>query len=200
MRLLSAILVILITTFCSCNSSYSVVNSETYDDAGLESHKTFHIVDLKMGALPPHMDRLTYENIVSAIRGEMLERGYKESPGSPLLVNFAVTVHDETVLSPSGHEYNDGPYYSGTYPCYIYPQDHYWDDYFLDAGVIDGIYEEGVLTIDIINIKKKETLYTSSVASIMDSYGNYRDVTEIGKAVTKLFSDYPVRPLSQYSR
>lgn len=187
------------TLLLSSCSSYSLVNSEVYDTAGLEKYKTFHIVDLKMGSLPPHMDRATYENIVAAIREQMIERGYKESSRSPLLVNFAVTVHDEMILSPAGSGREDGPYFSGTYPYYIYPQDRYWDDYYLDAGVIDGIYQEGVLTIDVVNIKKKETLYTSSVASIVDEGGNYRDLADIDKAVVKLFSDYPVPLLPQYS-
>lgn len=182
---------------CSC-SQYSLVNSEVYDNAGLEKYNTFHIVDLKMGSLPPHMDRLTYENIVSAIRGQMIERGYEESERSPIFINFAVTVHDEMILSPSGSGNEKGPYYSGTYPYYIYPQEKYWDDYYLDAGVIDDIYQEGVLTIDVVNLSKKETLYTSSVASIVDEGGNYLDLADIDKAVEKLFSGYPVPLLPQY--
>lgn len=191
------ILTALSLLLASC-SSYSIVNSHVYDNAAIARHKTFHIVDLKMGSLPPRMDHATFECIVASIRSQMLERGYKESANSPLLINFAVTVHDDTPLSPAGHEIVDGPYLSCTYPCYIIPQDHYLDDHYLESGVIKAIYQQGVLTIDVVNLKERAPLYTSSVSSIFDLEGNYLDLAEIDKAVDKLFSDYPVPPLPQY--
>ncbi len=196
MRIHYYILSALIALLTGCNS-YSLVNSKVYDNVAIENHKTFHIVDLKMGSLPPRMDHATFECIVAAIRSQMLERGYKESANSPLLINFAVTVHDDTPLSPAGHEIVDGPYLSCTYPCYIIPQDYYLTDYYIDSGVIAGIYQQGVLTIDVVNIKEKTPLYTSSVSSILDIDGNYRDMEEIDKAVTMLFSQYPVQPVQQ---
>ncbi len=197
MKIHLVIFAFMIMSLMSC-SSFSLVNSEVYDHDALASHKTFHIVDLKMGTLPPQVDSETYECIVEAIRTQMLERGYRESANSPLLINFAITVHNDTVLTHPGSKETDGPHYSGTYPCYIYPQEYYWASHYLDAGVIDGIYEDGVLTIDVVNIKKKEPLFTSSVASIVDIDGNYRNDSEIDKAVILLFSDYPVAPMPQY--
>lgn len=189
----------LIILLSSC-SSYSLVNSEVYDNAELAEVKTFHIVDLRKGKLPPGMEQSTYDDIADAIRRQMTTRGYKETPNSPILINFAVTVHDRKTQSPDVPDEESGPFYACTYPCYIYPQERYWSDYVIDVGVIDGIYNEGVLTIDVVNIKEKTPLYTSSVSSIVDEYGHYRDFVAIDNAVVKLFSQYPVAPLPQYSR
>lgn len=82
-------------------------------------------------------------------------------------------------------------------PMLHHPQDYYLTDYYIDSGVIAGIYQQGVLTIDVVNIKEKTPLYTSSVSSILDIDGNYRDMEEIDKAVTMLFSQYPVQPVQQ---
>ena len=80
----------LILTACS---PFSLVNSETYNDANLSDYNTFRIVSPADGELPPGMQMVTYYNIAAAIREQMIMRGYTESPTSPLLINIGLTVH-----------------------------------------------------------------------------------------------------------
>lgn len=195
----------------SACSPFTLVNSETYNNADLADYKTFRIVTPDDGQLPPGMEMVTYYNIAAAIREQMVERGYTEDASSPLLINFAVTVHREIDTAPA---YPYGPYgpngpmgpgfgpgpgpWGGFYPSFIYPRYYYWNP---NAQVITGIYKEGVLTVDIVNIQEKLPLFSASVATIIDNgLGQYRNLQEIAEAVQTLFSRFPVAPLPEYKK
>lgn len=189
----------------SC-SPFTLVNSETYNDANLAAYKTFRIVSPADGELPPGMQMVTYYNISAAIREQMIIRGYTESPESPLLINIGLTVHREIETAPAlppapapvppappvAPPY-PGPYYNGYYPAFMYPRDAYWSNYYANARVITGIYKEGVLTMDMVNIDTKVPLFSASVATILEN-GNaqFRNLSGIAEAVQTLFSEYPV--------
>ena len=189
----------LILTACS---PFSLVNSETYNDANLSDYNTFRIVSPADGELPPGMQMVTYYNIAAAIREQMIMRGYTESPTSPLLINIGLTVHREIETEPAippGYSPYAGPYYNGYYPYFMYPRYNYWANYYSNARIITGIYKEGVLTMDMVNIRKKLPLYSSSVATILEN-GNtqFRNLEGIAEAVHTLFSKFPVPLLPQY--
>ena len=134
-------------------SPFSLVNSETYNNADLAQYTTYHLVAPDEGTLPPGMQMVTYYNIAAAIREQMMERGFTETDDSPLLVNIGLTVHREIATEPAlppGYPTYPGPYYNGFYPYFMYPRYNYWANYYANAQVITGIYKEGVLTMDFI--------------------------------------------------
>ena len=188
--------------FAGC-SQYQLVNSETYNGANLAQFSTFRIVTPDMGSLPPGMEQVTYENIASAIRQEMEMRGFTYSNESPLLINIAVTtqreISTEPLMQPGWYPYN-GPYY----PYYMWPRYNYgpyWNPaYYSNAQVITGIYKEGVLTMDFVDMATKTPLYSASVATILDNgqQSGYRNLQGIAQAVQTLFSKFPVALLPQY--
>lgn len=185
-------------------SPFTLVNSETYNNADLTDYKTFRIVTPADGSMPPGMQSMTYYNIAAAIREQMLERGFTESPTSPLIINIGITVHREIETQPAlppGYTPYSGPYYNGYYPFFIYPRYNYWSSYYANAQVITGIYKEGVLTMDIVNIDKKLPLYSASVATIIDNGdGQFRNLKGIAEAVQTLFSRFPVPVQPQYAK
>lgn len=187
------------TLMTSC-SPYALVNSETYNNASLADYSTFRIVTpVSASDLPQGMQMVTYYNIAAAIREQMMLRGYTENPTSPLLINIGITVHreieTEPVLPPGFPPYQ-GPYYNGMYPFFLYPRANYWTpSYYANARVITGMYKEGVLTMDMVNIDTKTPLYTASVATIMENgQGQFRNLKGIAEAVQTLFSRFPVKP------
>ncbi|WP_270569031.1 DUF4136 domain-containing protein [Coprobacter secundus] len=180
-------------------SAYQLINSEVYNNADLSAYKTFRIVTPDEGKLPPLMTMVDYYNIANAIRTQMVERGFQESSTSNLLINIGLTVQTkidtEPALPPGYYPYN------GFYPYFIYPRSLYWQNYYANAKLITDIYKEGVLTMDMINMKEKQFLYSSSVSTILDSgQGALRNVSEIDQAVQILFSKFPVKPLVAYSK
>lgn len=187
--------------FTAC-SPFTLVNSETYNDANLSSYHTFHIVSPADGQLPPGMRLVTYYNIAAAIREQMIMRGFTEDPNSPLLVNIGLTVHREIETEPAlppGYFPYSGPYYNGMYPYFMYPRDYYWQNYYANAQVITGIYKEGVLTMDMVNIQEKLPLFSASVSTILENgNGQFRNLTGIAEAVQTLFSKFPVPLLPEY--
>lgn len=200
LSILAAALVLL--TSCS---PFSLVNSETYNNADLSNYSTFRIVTPADGnSLPPGMQMVTYYNIAAAIREQMIERGFAEDPASPLLINIGLTVHREIETEPAlppGYSPYAGPYYNGFYPYFIYPRVNYWANYYANAQVITGIYKEGVLTMDMVNIDKKLPLYSASVATILENgQSQFRNLKGIAEAVQTLFSRFPVPLEPQYRK
>lgn len=208
-RILFFPFIAMLLALSSC-SPFTLVNSETYNNADLAAYKTFRIVYPDSDKnLPDGMQMVTYYNIAAAIREQMVERGYTEDANSPLLVNFAVTVHREIdtapaytmapvgPMGPMGPGFGPGPGpLNGFYPSFIYPRYYYWNP---NAQVITGIYKEGVLTVDMVNIQEKIPLFSASVATIIDGgNGQYRNLKSIAEAVETLFSKYPVAVEPQY--
>lgn len=205
-------LIAMVTALSSC-SPFTLVNSETYNNADMAEYKTFRIVYPDgENKLPDGMQMVTYYNIAAAIREQMVERGYTEDPSSPLLVNFAVTVHREIdtapaytlapppgPMGPMGPGFGPGPGpWGGFYPSFVYPRYNYWNIN-PNAQVITGIYKEGVLTVDMVNTTEKIPLFSASVATIIDgSQGQYRNLKSIAEAVQTLFSKFPVPLEPQY--
>ena len=180
----------------SC-SPYTLVNSSVYNNSNLSAYKTFRIVAPPEVSLPPGMNMVTYYNIAAAIREQMVERGYVESADSPLLVNIALTIQKEIETAPA---LPPGYYaYNGMYPYYMYPRNLYWQSYYANAKVITGIYREGVLTMELVDMDRKIALYSSSVSTILQpGDSQFRNLTEIAQAVKVLFSEFPVKLLPQY--
>jgi hypothetical protein len=202
-----ALLGALILSMSSCNP-FTLVNSETYNNANLAAYHTFRIVTPDQESkLPPGMQMVTYYNIAAAIREQMIQRGFKEDPNSPLLINIGLTVKKEiqtepaippSYVAPPPPRYF-GPYFRGMGPWLMYPRANYWTGYYSNAKVITGIYKEGVLTMDIINIQEKLPLYSASVSTILQNgQSQFRNLQGISEAVQTLFSKFPVPLLPQY--
>lgn len=200
-RIIPLLILVLALTGCS---PFALVNSETYNNADLASYSTFRIITPAEGRMAPGMEAVTYYNIAAAIREQMLERGFTESPESPLLINIGITTRREIQTEPLYDNYY--PWYGPApdpayYPFFMYPRQYYWPAA-ANAQVITGIYKEGVLTMDMVNIDRKLPLYSASVATILNGSGQaqFRNLTGISEAVNTLFSKFPVPLLPQYRR
>ncbi len=194
----------LLLTGCS---PYALVNSETYNGANLSDYHTFRIVTPDMGSLPKGMGMVTYYNIAAAVREQMEERGFTETPDSPILINFAITTQRGITTAPlaavapppppppvmpPGYFPYHGPYY----PYYIWPRMNYgpyWNPALANTQVITGVYKEGTLTMDIVNTQTRVPVFSASVATIINGPGNgYQSLQGITEAVATLFSKFPV--------
>lgn len=203
-----AIAAVAVPLLSSC-SQFALVNSETYNNADLAAYKTFRIVTPDQDSkLAPGMEMVSYYNIAAAIREQMVERGYTEDPTSPMMINIGITKQKEiqteplaqAVQPPLAPPYpNWGPVYRGYRPWFMYPRGYYWPGYYdPNAQVITGIYDEGVLTMDFVNVPEHLALYSASVATVLDGQGQFRNLQEIAQAVKTLFSQFPVPLLPQY--
>ena len=206
---------LLITGLSSC-STFTLVNSEVYNNANLADFHTFRIITPGEGKLPPGMEMVTYYNIAAAIREQMVERGYVEDPASPIVINIGLTVKTEYYTEPvaalappppppgpmgpppgpNWFPYGGPGPAPGFAPYFMMPRSYYWNP---NAQVITGMYKEGVLTMDIVDMADKMALYSSSVATILENGDSqFRNLSGIAQAVQTLFQKYPVPLLPQY--
>ena len=212
---LFALASVMAMSMTSC-STFSLVDSQVYNDANLSDFKTFRIITPGEGKLPPGMEMVTYYNIAAAIREQMVERGYVEDPSSPIIINIGLTIKNQVMtepisalapppgpgpMGPPPGPMNWFPYGGpgpapGAAPFFMFPRSYYWNP---NAQVVTGIYKEGVLTMDIVNMATKEALFSSSVATILENGdAQFRNLTGIAEAVKTLFDKYPVPLLPQY--
>ena len=208
---LLACLTVALMGLTSC-STFTLVDSQVYNNANLSDFHTFRIVTPGEGKLPPGMEMVTYYNIAAAIREQMVERGYVEDPESPIVVNIGLTVKNEVYTQPISSlapppgpigppPMNWFPYggpgpMPGYAPFFMMPRAYYWNP---NAQVVTGIYKEGVLTMDIVDIQDKLALFSSSVATILENGDSqFRNLSGIAQAVQTLFEKYPVPLLPQY--
>lgn len=209
-------IVALMMGLTSC-STFSLVNSEVYNNANLADFHTFRIITPDEGKLPPGMEMVTYYNIAAAIREQMVERGYVEDPNSPIIINIGLTVKTEYYTEPvaalappppgpfgppgpppgpNWFPYGGPGPAPGFAPYFMMPRSYYWNP---NAQVITGMYKEGVLTMDIVDIADKLALFSSSVATILENGDSqFRNLSGIAQAVKTLFEKYPVPLLPQY--
>ena len=229
----------------SC-STYTLVDSQVYNNADLANYHTFRIITPEEGKLPPGMELVTYYNIAAAIREQMVERGFVEDPMSPIVVNIGVTVQRQVETTPvinvvpspaplppfPGPNANGepssqvpgpppvspgpmpGPPPGGHFfpyhgpapvppaaPFFIMPRPVYWNTYYTGASVVTGIYREGVLTMDIVDMNTKTPLFSASVATILENGdAQFRNLSVIAQAVQTLFKKFPVPILPQYKK
>lgn len=103
--------------------------------------------------------------------------------------------------APSPHFFYPGPGPAPAYaPYFMMPRSYYWGNGINpNAQVVTGVYKEGVLTMDIVDMRTRMALYSSSVATIMQNGdAQFRNLKGIAEAVQTLFSKFPVPLLPQY--
>lgn len=189
-------------------SAYTLVDSQEAPGTNLEAYRTFRIAAPTDGALPSGMSEVTYYNIAAAIREQLVERGFVESPQADLLVNFGITVqtgetavpYTNTVATtvpaiappppppgPGGMPPRPGgprPFA----PMFVYPRTYYTTY----TQWVPTVYQEGTMIMDLVDLPQKQMLYTSSVATILDGSGRLQSLEGIAQAVKVLFSKFPV--------
>lgn len=125
-----------------------------------------------------------------------------EGPGGGPMPSEAPVPQPRPVPAPNPHffPYN-GPAPAPAFaPYFMMPRSYYWGAG-INPGtqVVTGIYKEGVLTMDIVNMETKMALYSASVATILtNGDSQFRNLKGIAEAVQTLFSKYPVPLLPQY--
>lgn len=204
---------VLLAGLTSC-STFTLVDSQVYNNANLADFHTFRIITPDEGKMPPGMQLVTYYNIAAAIREQMVERGYVEDPQSPIVINIGITVKNEvytqpisTLAPPPGpigpppmnwFPYGGPPPYPGYAPFFMMPRSYYWNP---NVQVVTGVYKEGVLTMDIVDMATKTALFSSSVATILQNGDpQFRNLSGIAQAVQTLFEKYPVPLLPEYRK
>jgi hypothetical protein len=156
--------------------------------ANFAQYQTFGFAD------PLGTDRAGYQSIVSqqlkaSTRRELEARGLRYSEQNPqLLVNFLAQLNDkmrvtttpEPVMAPGYYGYRRGFYQP-------------WPMYTERTDVTQ--YQEGTLTVDVIDAARKQLVWEGTVTKSVTSKDQQNVGTAIDGAVTAAFAKFPVPKL-----
>lgn len=167
----------------ACASGPRVV-ADFDHNANFESYRTFAFHD------PLGTDRAGYttiltERLKTLTRLQMEQRGYQYDPDSPdLLVNFLAQSRQKSEYVPPP-PMPWGPNYFGYRMGWYNP----WMGYGFGADVIQ--YTEGVLSIDLIDARRKQLVWEGVATSIIDNVEQAASEKNLAPVVADIFAKYP---------
>lgn len=177
-------------------SNYELLNSSVYNPEKLAQIKTYRIAKPKYDQLPPNMNMTDYQNIASAIRQQLNSRGLKEDSTSINLVNFGITIKTSIVTQsnyPAPPPYWYG--FGGWNSYWMYPRYDYLPMYYGNVQLVSEVQKNGVLTIDIVDIKDHTYLWSASVENLVNSMDQQiLPYSEVAPLVATAFSEFPILP------
>ncbi len=177
MRYFLLISILYLLTLFSC-SPVRVVSTEAKEDADFASYSTFNFMDISMKndsldvASIPEIDRLK-----EAIASQMEALGYSQSQDPDLWVNIGLMVEEKVQTRQTN--IRDAPIYIGQ-------RRYHWES----EEVVVGEYEQGTVTVDIIDAQANERIWEGVAAGTITD-NDARMENRINEAMEILFNRYP---------
>lgn len=173
---------ILVFSVMGC-SSYRIIKNERDSSANWSAYRTFAFVDTsRIGPNPGTSYQSIMEQVKRAVTAEMTSRGYRQitkvnaADGPDLLINIGTVVNEKTQTRPT-------TIYEA--PRYIGQRRYHWQS----QDVPVGTYQEGTLSVHIVDARRENLLWDAAVSSILSQKGGR--VEQIQEAVGKVFSKFP---------
>lgn len=172
---------LLLVYLAACGPSLKV--SSDYDrTADFARYKTFSLY--KSDSFPGAISQLNQNRIVSAIRNEMIKKGYSETTGNPnLLVNPVAIVKDKVAVSSNTNYYGYGGFY----------RPYYWgagSGFSSSTNYNVEHYKDGSLVIDLIDAATRKLIWQGVGNSEIDKPLKDPD-TQIPKAIQQILAAFP---------
>lgn len=167
----------------SCSPTVSVTSD--YDHAAnFSQFKTFAVYDLK--AQEGQVNQLNIDRVTSAIRADMLAKGFTESTTNPdLKVNAVSILKNKQSVTADSNFYG----YGGMYRPY-----GYWGGGAMMGGATTTFntydYVDGSLIIDIVSTKTQKLVWQGVGNAQIDSKPDNPDEF-ISNAIKKILAGFP---------
>jgi hypothetical protein len=182
--LLRSFLLLPLLVLVSACASGPQVRTDYDQNADFAAYKTFAFAD------PLGTDRAGYTSILTErlktlSRLQMEQRGYTYDTQSPdLLVNFLAQSRQQTEYVPPP-PMPWGPNYYGYRMGWYDP----WMGYGFGPDIIQ--YTEGVLSIDLIDARKKQLVWEGIATSAIDNVEQAASEQSLAPVVADIFAKYP---------
>ncbi|MFD2933065.1 DUF4136 domain-containing protein [Spirosoma flavum] len=183
MKSIVSLLTLLVGVAAGC-SSYRIVRNERDNSAVWTTYRTFAFVDTsRIDTAPGSIGyRTTMEQVKRAVATELTKRGYQQTDdsrmaGKPdLLVNIGAVVNEKTQTRQT--TIYEAPRYIGQYR-------YHWQS----QEVPVGTYEEGTLSLHVVDALKENLLWDVAISSVLGKKGVTPE--QINEAVAKVFTKFP---------
>lgn len=161
------------------------IRTQSAPELGAGKFQTFGFVE------HPGTDNAAYTSLTTrylkeAVTREMLARGYTQSDKPDLLVNFHTGTRDKVESTP-------GPAVGVGYGRWGWRGWGWGVGY---GGRDVRSYTEGSLTIDVVDQRKSEIVWTGTAEGRLTNKVLEQPQPAIDKAVTAIFAKYPKQPLT----
>jgi len=183
-------------------ASFHLMSAKVLNNAQFATYKTYSFLPYDQQNNRNNPERLKfsetdYNNMVQAVRNELNQRGFTESPDGELLIDVGLTLLRKATVNTDLYPAYGGIrfYYPGYFRRGWAP---YWRDRAYRAYTTAKINREGVLILDIIDSKRDVHLYSAAVSTDLDKTTNqWNDPASLNQAAKLLFKKFPIRPLKK---
>lgn len=160
------------------------INTDYDQKADFASFRTFAFMD-PLGTDRAGYTTLLTERLKTLTRLQMEQRGYSFDPKSPdLLINFLAQSRQQTEYVPPP-PMPWGPNYYGYRMGWYDP----WVGYGFGPDLIQ--YTQGVLSIDLIDARKKQLVWEGVATSVIDNLEQATSEQALAPVVADIFARYP---------
>jgi hypothetical protein len=170
-------LVLLAVTLVAC-SPYRVTQNRVDKSANFQAYRTFRFMESDLAPLASRaVSTETIERIKTAVADELTRRGYRQTGGpADLMVNLGLAVQEKTQTRQT--DIREAPLYIGQ-------RRYSWQS----QEVPVGKYQEGALSVDVVDEKNNQLLWEATVRSVLGKRS--AEPERLAEAVAKLFDKFP---------
>lgn len=161
-------------------SPVRIISTQENENIDYNSYQSFNFLDVSLDdetSSVPAINHRGIQLLKTAISREMQSLGYKQSANPDLWVNIGIVVEEKVQTRET--DIREAPVYIGQ-------RRYHWER---EEVVVDK-YEEGTVSIDIIDTRKMERIWEGVAAGTLSSDGEKLE-SRINKAMQMLFDKYP---------
>jgi len=173
---LSAHSLLVLLCLCYSCSPIRTISNELDAEASTNKYQTYNFYDVKVKTPhPEHVSKQRVSLLKDAVQREIEAIGLKKSEDPDLWINIGILVEDKVQTRET--DIRDAPVYIGQ-------RNYHWES----QEVVVGRYQEGTVTIDLIDAKTNE-MVGQSVASGVIVENDEKLQKRIDQGMAQVFDD-----------
>jgi hypothetical protein len=145
----------LVVMAVSCSPLVKIKSTKQAEGVTLSNYKTFDFYKIDTEVVPSPSFNQRTEWLKNEIASQLVKRGLSQTSDNPdLLVNIGIVIEEKVQTRET--TIRDAPHYMGT-------RNYHWES----QEVAVGTYEEGTVTIDLVDRAKNEMIWEGVASSII---------------------------------
>jgi hypothetical protein len=171
------VFIMMVCFFAGC-STVKILEINQDANVNLKDYKTFNFYMMNVEnetVLEP--EKANLELLLQEIRNQMEVRNYKRAEDPGLMINIGIVISEDVQTRET--TFSDAPVYMGQ-------RNYHWES----EEIVVGTYNEGAVTIDLVDTKKNVLVYHGVAKSVI-SKKTEKNKNKIKQAVQKIFKKFP---------
>ncbi|MCF0064322.1 DUF4136 domain-containing protein [Dyadobacter chenwenxiniae] len=177
---LSSVVLLFLSVFTSCSSSYKILKSQQEDNFKLSDYATFGFYDIeaKGDTISQNFEK-NIGIIKTAIAQNLQSKGLDEARDASLIVNIALNVQEKAQTRQTDFRTDGLPRYMGQ-------RRYSWKS----EEVVVGKYREGTIMIDLVDAATNKMVWQGGAEGIIpEKSQNFEN--DVNQAVKEIIENIP---------